>query len=193
MTPAARGVGGSLFKGKMNSVGGPTMWGHSRVSEELTAEDMMCQAGAQQTRAQDTQAGPAGRGPGGEGARFPSRWPQTAWELPPDFEFESQEERGRGGVGTHLQRQSPARLSQSRAGQAGWDPREESASGPAGSAPVERCGGALDRGHPLGKETPEEQCSTGEPGKPPTLRSLPKERPRTSNHWFSLLKRKKKF
>ena len=127
---SCQGGRGSLFKGKMR----PTMWGHSRVSEELTTEETTCQAGAQQTRAQNTQAGPAGRGPGGEGARFPSRRPHTAWELPPDFEFESQGERGREGVGTHLQRQSPTGLGQSRAGQAGWDPREESALGAAGSA-----------------------------------------------------------
>lgn len=107
-------------------------------------------------QARDTQAGPAGRGSGGEGARFPSRQPHEAWELPPDFEFESRGERGRGGVGTHLQRPPPDLASPGWGKQAGTPVRSQ----PRGLwVPLQwkRCRGALGRGHPLGKETPEEQ------------------------------------
>lgn len=155
MTLAARGVGGSLFKGKMR----PTMWGHSRVSEELTTEDTTCQAGAQQTRAQNTQAGPAGRGPGG-GPGSPPDGPTRPGNCPRTLSLKA---KGRGvgeGLGIIFSANPPPdSASPGRVKQAGTPVRNQHWG--LQLLLQECCGGALGRGHPLRKETPEEQHSTG--------------------------------
>ena len=109
------------------------------------------------------------------GARFPSRLPHKAWELPPDFAFESQGERGREGLG--LTFSVPRHLASPGRGKQTGTPMRSQPRGLQVLLQWERCRGALGRGHPFGKETPRSSLGTGEPGRPSTLRSLPEERP----------------